>query len=87
MALPIGWLAIVFTCAFGAGHLPFQSPASMDFDAVQQGPSAAHLLGTDLDGRNAWRSRICQSGRPLARATVTNASRSVVARSLRSRRR
>ena len=52
MALPIGWLAIVFTCAFGAGHLPFQSPASMDFDAVQQGPSAAHLLGTDLDGRD-----------------------------------
>jgi ABC-type dipeptide/oligopeptide/nickel transport system permease subunit len=52
MALPIGWLAIVFTCASGAGQLPFQSPSAMDFAHVQQGPSAAHLLGTDLDGRD-----------------------------------
>ena len=52
MALPVLWLVVVFTCAFGAGRLPFQPPTDMDFEAVEQGPSAKHLLGTDLDGRD-----------------------------------
>lgn len=52
MALPIAWLALVFTCAFGAGWLPFESPSNMDFAAAEQGPSAAHWLGADLDGRD-----------------------------------
>ena len=51
-ALPIVWLAIVFTCAFGASWLPLHAPDAMDFSAVEQGPGLSHPLGTDLDGRD-----------------------------------
>ena len=31
--LPLVWLAIVFTCAFGASWLPLHEPDAMDFSA------------------------------------------------------
>lgn len=62
MGLPLVWLAIVFTCAFGADLLPFASPSDMDFAAAEQGPSAAHPLGADLDGRDLL-SRLAHGAR------------------------
>ncbi len=52
IALPLCWIALVVFFAAGAGWLPLQSPTDMDFAAAEQGPSAAHWLGADLDGRD-----------------------------------
>ncbi|HMO48482.1 MAG TPA: ABC transporter permease [Rubrivivax sp.] len=60
--LPLLWLALVLVCAFGAGLLPFPPPDEMDFAAAEKGPSAAHWLGTDLDGRDLL-SRLAHGAR------------------------
>lgn len=52
VGLPAAWLLLVVVCAIGVDLLPFQSPTAMDFAAAEQGPSHAHLLGADLDGRD-----------------------------------
>lgn len=62
LALPLAWLALVFTCAFGASWLPLHSPSAMDFSAVEQGPGLVHPLGTDLDGRDLL-SRLAHGAR------------------------
>ncbi|MBE0595571.1 MAG: hypothetical protein IH616_24550, partial [Gemmatimonadales bacterium] len=50
--LPLAWVLLVFGVALVADWLPIPPPNHMDFAAVEQGPSNAHLLGTDLDGRD-----------------------------------
>ncbi len=52
IALPLCWIALVLVMAAGANWLPLQSPTDMDFAAAEQGPSSAHWLGADLDGRD-----------------------------------
>lgn len=52
IALPLCWIALVLVMAAGANWLPLQSPTDMDFAAAEQGPSPAHWLGADLDGRD-----------------------------------
>lgn len=50
--LPAAWLLAVLFFAVAADWLPLPSPTDMDFAAAEQGPSAAHWLGADLDGRD-----------------------------------
>ncbi|MGO4394299.1 ABC transporter permease [Variovorax sp. M-6] len=52
LMLPCAWLLVVLFFAIAADWLPMPSPTDMDFAAAEQGPSAAHLLGADLDGRD-----------------------------------
>ena len=52
VVLPILWLSIVATLALTIQWLPIPAPDEMDFMATEQGPGRAHLLGTDLDGRD-----------------------------------
>jgi ABC-type dipeptide/oligopeptide/nickel transport system permease subunit len=52
IVLPILWLSIVALLALTVQWLPLPTPDEMDFMATEQGPSLAHLLGTDLDGRD-----------------------------------
>lgn len=52
LAGPLLWLLIVLGLAAGADWLPLPPPDQMDFLAAEQLPSAAHWLGTDLDGRD-----------------------------------
>lgn len=60
--LPVLWLALVLFLAVCADWLPLPLPADMDFAATEQGPSNAHLLGTDLDGRDLL-SRLAHGAR------------------------
>jgi len=46
------WVAIVFLAAIFANLLPLQSPNFQDYSVLSQGPSSAHLLGTDDLGRD-----------------------------------
>lgn len=46
------WLAVVIVCAVFASWLPIQSPQSIAPINRLQGPSTAHLLGTDQLGRD-----------------------------------
>ncbi|MGJ7522585.1 ABC transporter permease [Variovorax sp. LT1P1] len=62
MGLPLVWLTVVFVCAFGADVMPFPPPSDMDFAAAEQGPSMAHPLGADLDGRDVL-SRLAHGAR------------------------
>lgn len=62
LALPLAWLAIVFVFAFGADVLPLHPPDAMDFEAAERGPSLAHPLGADLDGRDVL-SRLAHGAR------------------------
>ena len=52
VGLPCAWLLVVLFFAIAADWLPMPSPTDMDFAAAEQGPSAAHWLGADLDGRD-----------------------------------
>ncbi len=47
-----GWVLLNILAAILAGVLPIQSPTYQSFTAVNQGPSASHLLGTDDLGRD-----------------------------------
>lgn len=62
LGLPCAWLLLVLGCAIAADWLPLPSPTDMDFAAAEQGPSAAHLLGADLDGRDIL-SRLAHGAR------------------------
>ena len=62
IVLPVLWLTLVLFLAVGVAWLPLPSPADMDFAATEQGPSKAHLLGTDLDGRDLL-SRLAHGAR------------------------
>ena len=46
------WIAIVFMAAIFANLLPLQNPNYQNYSALSQGPSSAHLLGTDDLGRD-----------------------------------
>jgi peptide/nickel transport system permease protein len=46
------WLTVVVVCAVTASWLPIQSPKALDPINRLQGPSGAHLLGTDQLGRD-----------------------------------
>ncbi len=52
IALPTLWLCLVAGLALTVQWLPLPAPDEMDFLATGKGPSLAHLLGTDLDGRD-----------------------------------
>ncbi len=48
----VGFLAVVLLSAVLANVLPLQSPTYQNYSALNQGPSTAHLLGTDDLGRD-----------------------------------
>ncbi len=48
----ITWVGLVFLAAIFANLLPLQSPNFQNYSALNQGPSSAHLLGTDDLGRD-----------------------------------
>ncbi len=48
----ITWVGLVFLAAIFANLLPLQSPNYQNYSALNQGPSSAHLLGTDDLGRD-----------------------------------
>lgn len=62
LGLPSAWLLVVLALAVTADWLPIPSPTDMDFAAAEQGPSAVHLLGADLDGRDIL-SRLAHGAR------------------------
>ena len=62
LALPVGWLILVFTAALTVDWLPVPTPTDMDFMALEALPSAEHWLGTDQDGRDLF-SRVAHGAR------------------------
>lgn len=62
VGLPLLWVATVLFFAISADWLPLPAPSKMDFAAAEQGPSRAHLLGADLDGRDLL-SRLAHGAR------------------------
>jgi ABC-type dipeptide/oligopeptide/nickel transport system permease subunit len=62
VALPALWIAFVLVLVVTADYLPVPPPAQMDFDAAEVGPSVAHPLGTDIDGRDIL-SRLAHGAR------------------------
>ncbi|MBI5255133.1 MAG: ABC transporter permease [Burkholderiales bacterium] len=60
--LPLAWLVLVLFIALAADRLPLPAPNHMDFAAAEQGPSRAHWLGADLDGRDML-SRLAHGAR------------------------
>lgn len=62
LALPAGWLVLVFAAALTVDWLPVPTPTDMDFMAVETLPSADHWLGTDQDGRDIF-SRVAHGAR------------------------
>ena len=66
--LPIAWCWPSSSPAFGADVLPFQFAFDRTFAAAEQGPSAAHLLGADLGGRDllSRRARGAQISRTVS---------------------
>lgn len=62
LALPAGWLLVVFVAALTVDWLPVPTPTTMDFMAAESLPSAEHWLGTDQDGRDLF-SRVAHGAR------------------------
>lgn len=56
------WIALVILTAIFAGLLPLKDPLYQDYSALNQGPSGAHLLGTDDLGRDIF-SRVIYGAR------------------------
>jgi len=48
----LGWIAVVVLLAILANVLPLPNPNFQDYNAINAGPSGAHLLGTDDLGRD-----------------------------------
>ncbi|MXZ25604.1 MAG: ABC transporter permease [Caldilineaceae bacterium SB0665_bin_21] len=66
----IAWI-LLFVIAIGAPILAPYPPNEADYGAVRQGPSAAHLLGTDNLGRDIL-SRIIHGARITLLVSVTS---------------
>ncbi len=62
IALPLTWICLVVVLGVGSPWLPVPSPNTMDFLATAEGPSAKHILGTDLDGRDLF-ARVAHGAR------------------------
>ena len=60
IVLPLIWVGIVVLLVATADLLPIPSPTHMDFALADAGPSAAHPLGNDVDGRDIL-SRLAHS--------------------------
>lgn len=60
--IAVGWLLVVVFAAIFAPLLAPYDPLANDFDAMLQGPSPEHLLGTDENGRDVL-SRILYGAR------------------------
>lgn len=50
--LAVGWIALVVVLACLAGLLPLDDPSKMSLVARRKPPNLAHLLGTDVFGRD-----------------------------------
>ncbi len=50
--LSVAWIALVMTCAVGAGFLPLPAPDQIDWACLATSPDGVHLLGTDNVGRD-----------------------------------
>jgi peptide/nickel transport system permease protein len=48
----LGWIAVVVLLGIVANALPLPNPNFQDYNAINAGPSGAHLLGTDDLGRD-----------------------------------
>ena len=55
-------VVLVAAAAIAAPLLTTQDPTQIDLNAQLQGPSAAHILGTDVQGRDVW-SRLVHGAR------------------------
>jgi peptide/nickel transport system permease protein len=62
IVLPLIWVGIVVLLVATADLLPIPSPTHMDFALADAGPSAAHPLGNDVDGRDIL-SRLAHGAR------------------------
>lgn len=62
IAVPTGWLVLVFSAALTVDWLPVPSPTDMDFMVVENLPTVEHWLGTDQDGRDLF-SRVAHGAR------------------------
>jgi peptide/nickel transport system permease protein len=60
-AVAVIWIVLLAIACFAAPILPLQDPLAQDLAASLQGPSAAHLLGTDALGRDVL-SRLLWGG-------------------------
>lgn len=70
-------LALIVLAALFAPLLAGHSPNQIDLDAIRQGPSGAHLLGTDGSGRDVL-ARMLHAGRVSLLVGVAAALLSVV---------
>jgi peptide/nickel transport system permease protein len=79
--LSMAWLTVVLACALFAGQISSYDPIDQDLLAVKQLPSAEHLLGTDMLGRDVL-SRLVHGAGPtllgLVQALVVAASLGIV---------
>lgn len=62
LVFPAIWMLVVVFLVVGADLLPVPSPTDMNFERAEAGPSAAHPLGNDLDGRDIL-SRLAHGAR------------------------
>ena len=61
-AIGIGVVVLVTLAAIAAPLLASHDPTRIDLSAQLQGPSADHLMGTDVQGRDVW-SRLVHGAR------------------------
>jgi peptide/nickel transport system permease protein len=47
-------LAVLVIVAIFAAPIAMQSPYTVNLNLAHEGPTAAHILGTDLEGRDVW---------------------------------